>query len=213
MKAGWLAAVLMMAAVQAGEGSAVARAARAGWAAARALAAKGGDVAALGSVNEQLKVLAGLSGDREARYADVAIRAAVSAAQDERDEMAVFLTHARALDTELRLLGGPARWPVPIDELEGELWLEVDRYPEARAAYERATASTGTASSWLGLARVNDRLGRVADACRAYASALSAGLADRPLAEAARYVASPECRVAPVVPGSRPSSGLISRQP
>ena len=28
-------------------------------------------------------------------------------------------------------------WPLPIDEVEGELWLEVDRFTEARAAFER----------------------------------------------------------------------------
>ena len=63
-----------------------------------------------------------------ARYAEIAIRAAVSAAQEERDEMALLLEHAREPVGPMSLGGGtPAEWPLPIDELEGELWLEVDR--------------------------------------------------------------------------------------
>jgi tetratricopeptide (TPR) repeat protein len=201
-----LTAVLLVTALQVGEPGPVARPAKAGWEAARALALKGGAVDALGPVNEQLQILDGMSGDHEARYADAAIRAAVSAAQDERDEMSIFLTHARALDAELRVLGRPARWPLPIDELEGELWLEVDRYAEARAAYERATATTGSASSWLGLARVNQRLGDRDAACRAARRALDVGGLPPVLAsEAAAHcplATSSDSRLP--APGSRP---------
>lgn len=147
-----------------------------GWLAARALAPKGGALDLLGPVNVRLEALDGLPG-RAARYAEVAIRAAVSAAQDERDELGVFLAHARDLSNTMALTGAPAQWPLPIDELEGELWLEVDRYSEARDAFQRATKLKPTANAWIGLARASDRLGDVVGACAAYTQASStAGL-------------------------------------
>lgn len=152
------------------------RVAMEGWVAARALAPKGGALELLGPVNVRLKMLDGLPGTA-ARYADVAIRAAVSAAQEERDELDVFLAHARDLSNTMALTGAAAQWPLPIDELEGELWLEVDRYTDARDAYQRATRTKPTANAWIGLARASDRLGDVVSACAAYTRAKStAGL-------------------------------------
>ena len=148
----------------------VQRIAMAGWMAARALAPKGGAVELLGPVNTRLRELDALP-NTSARYAEVAIRAAVSAAQEEREEMALFLDHARDLSKQMALAGAPAQWPVPIDELEGELWLEVDRFAEARDAYERATKSTGSPNAWIGLARASDRLGDMIAACAAYTRA------------------------------------------
>ncbi len=109
--------------------------------------------------------------ETSARYAEIAIRAAVSAAQEERDELGLLLAHARDLSNQMQLVGSPAQWPLPIDELEGELWLEVDRFTDAREAYERATKSHPTPNAWIGLARASDRLGDVVTACRAYTSA------------------------------------------
>ncbi|MDP3719292.1 MAG: hypothetical protein Q8T13_16135 [Acidobacteriota bacterium] len=147
-----------------------------GWVAARELAPKGGALELLGPVNLRLRALDGMPGVA-ARYADVAIRAAVSAAQDERDEMEVFLAHARDLSDTMALAGAPAQWPLPIDELAGELWLEVDRYTEARDAYLRATRVKPTANAWVGLARASDRLGDLVAACAAYTQAgATAGL-------------------------------------
>ena len=147
-----------------------------GWIAARAVAAKGGALELLGPVNLRLKALDGLPGTA-ARYADVAIRAAVSAAQEERDELTVLLAHARDLSSTMTLTGAPAQWPLPIDELEGELWLEVDRFAEARDAYLRATKLKPGANAWIGLARASDRLGDLVGACAAYTQASStAGL-------------------------------------
>ena len=147
-----------------------------GWAAARALAPKGGAIEFLGPVNLRLKALDAFPGT-SARYAEIAIRAAVSAAQEERDELGLLLAHARDLSNQMQLIGSPAQWPLPIDELEGELWLEVDRFTEAREAYERATKSHPTPNAWIGLARASDRLGDVVTACRAYTAARSpAGL-------------------------------------
>jgi len=146
------------------------RVAMEGWIAARALAPKGGALELLGPVNLRLRELDKLP-NTSARYAEIAIRAAVSAAQEERDELGLFLTHARDLSRQMAVAGAPAEWPLPIDELEGELWLEVDRFPEARDAYERATKMKPTPNAWIGLARASDRLGDVVAACRAYTQA------------------------------------------
>lgn len=154
----------------------VQRVAMEGWRAARALAPKGGALDLLGPVNLRLRELDQWP-NISARYAEVAIRAAVSAAQEERDEMALFLEHARGLSSQMALAGAVAEWPLPIDELEGELWLEVDRFVEARDAYARATAARPTPNAWVGLARTSDKLGDVAAACAAYGrAAATAGL-------------------------------------
>lgn len=154
----------------------VQKAAIEGWVAARAIAPKGGALELLGPVNLRLKALDALPGTA-ARYADVAIRAAISAAQEEREELGVFLAHARDLSSTMALTGAPAQWPLPIDELEGELWFEVDRYPEARDAFQRATRLKPTPNALIGLARASDRLGDVVTACAAYTQASStAGL-------------------------------------
>ena len=124
-----------------------------GWTAARALAPKGGAVELLGPVNLRLRELDAFP-NMSARYAEIAIRAAVSAAQEERDELGLLLAHARDLSNQMGAGGGtPPEWPLPIDELEGELWFEVDRFTEARDAYERATKLSRTPNAWIGLAR------------------------------------------------------------
>jgi hypothetical protein len=145
----------------------VQRVAMEGWTLARGLAPKGGAVELLGPVNGKLRELDRMA-NTSARYAEVAIRAAVSAAQDERDEMQLFLDHLRDLSSQMELAGAPAQWPVPFHELEGELWLEVDRYTESREAYARAVAKNPTANALVGLARANDKLGDVVGACAAY---------------------------------------------
>lgn len=145
----------------------VERVAMEGWRAARALAPKGGALELLGPVNAKLRELDRMA-NKSARYAEVAIRAAVSAAQDERDEMQLFLEHLRDLSRQLELAGSKPQWPLPIDELEGELWLEVDRYAEAREAYARAAKANPTPNALVGLGRASDRLGDVIGACAAY---------------------------------------------
>lgn len=150
--------------------SQVQRAAMDGWMAARALAPKGGPVSLLGPVNLRLRELDTFP-NMSARYAELAIRAAISAAQEEREEMALLLQHAKGLSDQMAIGAAPAQWPLPIDELSGELWFEVDRFEEAREAYQRATALRATPNAWIGLARSSDKLGDVAGACRAYKSA------------------------------------------
>lgn len=171
----------------------VQRLAMEGWSAARALAPKGGALDLLGPVNLRLRALDALPG-MPARYADVAIRAAVSAAQEERDEMEVFLAHARDLSDTMALAGAPAQWPLPIDELAGELWLEVDRFTEARDNYLRATKVRPTVNAWVGLARASERLGDTVTACHAYTQVGStAGLPPEAEIEISMYLL--KCRI------------------
>lgn len=166
-----------------------------GWIEARRLAPLGGAPDRLGPIN---RLLRRLDDDRAAlapasilgrlnRYAEAALRAAVAAAQDERDEMQAYLVHARDLASALDAARQPV-WPLPIDELEGELWLEVDRFGEARAAFERATEARRGARAVLGLARSLDRTGERRGACAAYerAEALPASDAARSEARGAR---------------------------
>ncbi|HEX8027684.1 MAG TPA: hypothetical protein VF491_04440 [Vicinamibacterales bacterium] len=159
-----------------------------GWTAARALAPKGGAVDLLGPVNLRLQQLDGYP-NMAARYAEVAIRAAVSAAQEERDEMALLLEHARDLSRDMAINAPPPQWPLPIDELEGELWFEVDRFAEARDAYLRAAQLKATPNALVGLARASDRLGDLIAACRAYTAAkATAGLPEPVQLEISLYL-------------------------
>ena len=115
-----------------------------------------------------------------ASYAEAVLRAAVAAAQDERDEMQVYLALGRDLAVSLALGAQTRLWPLPIDEVEGELWLEVDRFAEARAAFERAAAAGRGARGTIGLALTADRLKDVPAACAAYLRADAMSVADGP---------------------------------
>lgn len=143
-----------------------------GWVEARALAPLGGAADLLGPVQrtlEQLQAFAGADEALEAEYAQTAIRAAVAAAQDERPEMELLMTHARDLSERLQLRGRRAVWPRPWNLLAGELWFEVDRFDDARVAYERAVAGGPSAAALVGLARAQARLGQQKAACATYA--------------------------------------------
>lgn len=113
-----------------------------GWREARAAAPKGGSPESLAGAREALEHLRGIDAGPPGEYAVAALTAAMAAAQDERPEMRVYLEHARSIALRLEALDAGPVWPLPIDELEGELWLEVDRYREACAAYRRALPRT-----------------------------------------------------------------------
>ncbi len=157
-----------------------------GWVEARRLAPLGGAPDRLGAINNLLRRLdddrASLAATstlgRLNRYAEAAVRAAVAAAQDERDEMQAYLSHARDLAGALAAAGQSSMWPLPIDEIEGELWLEVDRFDDARAAFARASEAGRGARGVVGLARTLDRLRDQSGACAEYQRAESLPLSD-----------------------------------
>lgn len=186
----WVVLVAAMSSAQSGQGAdrLIERLADEGWRAARALAPFGAPLDRLGPANEALRHLDPLLADPAARYAAAAIRAGLAAAQEERDELTVYLAHARDLSRQMGLTGGAARWPLPIDELEGELWFEVDGFGAARDAFHRATLVSGSPRAWLGLARASDRLGDTATACAAYRAVVTEGLSVVEEQEIAAYV-------------------------
>lgn len=167
-----------------------------GWVTARVAARAGGTMESLAGATTAVATLEKL-GERpdwrvESEYARAVIRAAMAASQDERSEMAIYLTHARSLSDRLGLAQLTPVWPLPIDAVEGDLWLEVDRYEEARAAFERARATAPTGFVLVGLARTRARLGDERGACDAYREAVEQS--ERALQDEARtYLARPGC--------------------
>lgn len=160
-----------------------------GWSEARALAPAGGAVDLQKPVRHTLEELAVLAAAHpvsalEVEYADVVIRAAIAAAQDERPEMELLLTHARDVSERLRTRRRRAVWPRPFNLAAGELWFEVDRYADAVAAYERAVRADSTPIALVGLARALMRLDRADEACAVYRRAGQAAPPLRALAAA-----------------------------
>jgi hypothetical protein len=136
---------------------------RRGWDAAVAAARVGGSAESLAPVRDAIAELERLAGGAHgpAEIAGYVLRAAADAAQDERDEMALFLVHAIDLERaqlDARQPGAPG---ITAHEAAGELWLRVRRYEEALRAYEHARSVVGTtAVIERGLARVKDALRR-----------------------------------------------------
>ncbi len=172
-----------------------------GWLTAVAAAARGGTDEALAGVRAAADAL----GDpgpaaSEAAYAKAVLRAAAVAAQDERDELPLWLEHARDLAARRALTRESARWPLPIDLVEGELWSSVDDYELAEASYARALAGRDSALAWRGLARARARRGNRPGACTAYERALT--LALPPVASGLHRHRSPRllARLRPLMP-------------
>lgn len=141
-----------------------------GWIAALAAADAGGTDDALADARGALGVLATLGGPASpAAYAAALLHAAAAAAQDERDEMALWLDHARDLGRRLDAAGTPAEWPQPFDLAEAELWLNLDDFELAELAFARALARDDSTAGWFGLARARAGRGDAAGACHAYA--------------------------------------------
>jgi len=140
-----------------------------GWRAVAQAAARGGSAVDRAPLIEAIGAVTAIGPARsDAAYAAALLRAASAAAQDERDEMQVWLDEARALSVRLALLGPAPVWPLPIELAEGELWHEVDDYELAEAAFGRALAAAPSVTAWRGLARARDRRGNRAGACAAY---------------------------------------------
>jgi tetratricopeptide (TPR) repeat protein len=174
----------------------------AGWFEARALAPAGGAAERMGPVRHALAELeryrsaAGAEASPgtvtalEIEYAQTLIRAAIAAAQDERPEMELLLGHALDLVQRLEQRGAQAAWPRPFNLASGELWFEVDRYEEARTAFERAVQADASSAALVGLARAQARLGRVEQGCATLRRARDAAIELR-----ARAAADlPRCR-------------------
>jgi tetratricopeptide (TPR) repeat protein len=165
-----------------------------GWAEARALASGGGALELQRPVQSTLNEIRSLAGEPslvlDVEYADTCIRAAIAAAQDERPEMELLLTHARDLAQRMLSRNRRAVWPRSYNLVAGELWFEVDRYADAVAAYERALRADVSPMALTGLGRALARLERVDEACAAYRRVTDAASELR--AEAADYLA--RCR-------------------
>ena len=174
-----------------------------GLVAARAAYAKGGDEASLAPVRAAIAAVGERAALGEvAEIAGFVLRAAVAAAQSERDEMSVLL--AQALQVErgrgARGLGGAPL--IAAHEIAGDLWLQVHRFDEAAAAYRVARGyAADSPRVTAGLARALARQNQVPQACEEYRRLTAQAGALRPsmmeeLTEAARYLGQPACRAA-----------------
>jgi hypothetical protein len=130
---------------------------------------------------------------QQAAYADAVLRAAVDAAQDERDEMQVYLTHARTLASSLSLGGVEWPWPLPVDVVAGELWLEVDRFAEARDSFASVSSGLLADRAMAGLGHALERLGDTTGACAAYRRAAASALVDARRAQASEAASRLAC--------------------
>ena len=70
-----------------------------------------------------------------AATARVVLMAAAAAAQSERGDMEIFLTHAVALESTQASAGSPRLPGVTAHEAAGDLWLQVHWFDSARSAY------------------------------------------------------------------------------
>jgi hypothetical protein len=138
---------------------------------ARAAVKAGGTMDSLREVRSAANALSRRAegGNRRWEAASLAMRAVAAASQYERDEMALYLAEAirvEALLISAKLPGAPL---VSAHELAGDLWLQVDRFDDARAAYMLAAERVGrTPRVRLGLARVAARLRERERACEEY---------------------------------------------
>jgi hypothetical protein len=124
-----------------------------GWMSAVSASAAGGAPEALAGVRAALEILE--APDPPVRpgraYAAALVHAAQAAAQQERDEMRVWLEHAGGLSK--RLLPEELPWPLPHAIAEGELWLSIGDAELAEAAFGRALADGDIAVALRGVAR------------------------------------------------------------
>lgn len=141
-----------------------------GWDAAAAAAKAGGTAEALAPLRTQIAALEGTGreGATPATYGVALLHAAAAASQDEREELKVWLEHARLLSSRLTLAGDPPAWPLPIELAEATLWLMVDDYEQAEKAFAAANARQESVAALAGLARARDRRGNKAGACTAF---------------------------------------------
>jgi hypothetical protein len=138
-----------------------------GWAAAEAAYAAGGSPESLVPVNEAIAELERLTPRTvTAEIARNVLLASVAAAQNERDQMAIFLAHAKQIESLQLTARQPGAPDLTAHEAAGDLWLRVHRYEDARQAYLDAFKTIGpTPRTLLGLARADARLKDGPGAC------------------------------------------------
>ena len=121
---------------------------------------QGGSEESLVPVREAIAELEKMSGQRPGapEVARLVLVAAAAAAQSEREEMAAFLTHAIGMESLQFAAAQPGAPVLSAHEVAGELWLQVHRFDDARAAFERAVEQVGTTPRiTAGLARAAAR--------------------------------------------------------
>ena len=171
-----------------------------GWIAARDAYRAGGSPESLAPVQGTLDQMdmEPLRSRGDAEIARFVLRAAMAAAQSERDELSLLIEHAVDLEARRRSANLSAAPIISAHEAAGELWLQVLRYQDARNAYLRARERMGpTRRVLLGLARTAVRLSDPATACDQYekliASWGSAGTHPAEIDEARSFLRQPMC--------------------
>ena len=171
-----------------------------GWIASRDAYRFGGSPESLAPVQGMLERMDGEPW-RSRGDVDVArfvLRAAMAAAQSERDEMSLLIEHAVDLESRRQSAGLPGAPIISAHEAAGDLWLQVHRYEDARRAYLRAAERIGrTRRVILGLARTAVRLSDSATACDEYATLVSSwrsgSVEPSEIAEARTFLRQPSC--------------------
>jgi hypothetical protein len=127
---------------------------------ARTAYAQGGSDESLAPVRQAIAALGQMARGRPgpAEIARLVLVAAAAAAQSEREEMAAYLTHATSMEVLQLGAGQPGAPGISALEAAGDLWLQVHRYEDAVAAYERAAMYLGmTPRIETGLAKATPR--------------------------------------------------------
>lgn len=96
------------------------------------------------------------------------VLAAMAGAQEERDELALLLGHARHLDDQLAGMGAAGDVVLPLAEVAGDLWLRLHRFDDAERYYREAIDQFPQRTrAWVGLARAAREAGRSVEARQA----------------------------------------------
>lgn len=167
----------------------------------RRAAARGGDDASLEPLQVHLAAIQrrAMPGSAE-EIAALVLRAAVAAAQSERDELFAYLSQALQVERSRGARGLPGAPVLSAHEVAGELWLDVHRYDDAVAAFRIARGAAGDSPRLTsGLARALAGRQAMREACSEYQRLAADPDARRPsmvpeLAEAERVLAQPSCR-------------------
>ncbi|MDA1183513.1 MAG: protein kinase [Acidobacteria bacterium] len=135
----------------------------------------GGTADSLAPVFAAIEGLGAISQGRRgsAEIARLVLQASAAAAQTERDEMRLYLETAMQMELIQNAAGLPGAPLVSATEIAGDLWLQVDRYEDARRVYADAADRVGPSLRiMVGHARASSRLNDVPAACASYGGLL-----------------------------------------